>query len=209
MSLKDPERLSKHAASGNTFSILANRISWAYNLRGPSMHIDTACSSSLVALHLACQSLRSKESSMAIVGGSNIISSVEQLLLLSNLNLVSPDSKSYSFDSRANGYGRGEGCGVVIVKRLSDAIAHGDTIRAVIRATGTNQDGRTSSLTTPCQDAQEALIRDTYETAGLDFHSTAFFEAHGTGTAVGDPIEASAIGRVLGEGRSSTNPIYV
>ncbi|EDN96866.1 hypothetical protein SS1G_01792 [Sclerotinia sclerotiorum 1980 UF-70] len=209
MSLKDPERLSKHAASGNTFSILANRISWAYNLRGPSMHVDTACSSSLVALHLACQSLRSKESSMAIVGGSNIISSVEQLLLLSNLNLVSPDSKSYSFDSRANGYGRGEGCGVIVVKRLSDAIAHGDTIRAVIRATGTNQDGRTSSLTTPCQDAQEALIRDTYESAGLEFHSTTFFEAHGTGTAVGDPIEALAIGRVLGEGRSSTNPIYV
>lgn len=173
------------------------------------MHVDTACSSSLVALHLACQSLRSKESSMAIVGGSNIISSVEQLLLLSNLNLVSPDSKSYSFDSRANGYGRGEGCGVIVVKRLSDAIAHGDTIRAVIRATGTNQDGRTSSLTTPCQDAQEALIRDTYESAGLEFHSTTFFEAHGTGTAVGDPIEALAIGRVLGEGRSSTNPIYV
>ncbi|KAI9647506.1 hypothetical protein NHQ30_003891 [Ciborinia camelliae] len=209
MSLKDPEKLSKHTASGNTFSILANRISWAYNLKGPSMHIDTACSSSLVALHLACQSLRSKESSMAIVGGSNIISSVEQLLLLSNLNLLSPDGKSYSFDSRANGYGRGEGCGVLVVKRLSDAITHGDTIRAVIRATGTNQDGRTPSLTTPCQDAQEDLIRDTYETAGLDFHSTAFFEAHGTGTAMGDPIEASAIGRVLGEGRPANRPIYV
>ncbi|KAG9238586.1 hypothetical protein BJ875DRAFT_415989 [Amylocarpus encephaloides] len=209
LSLKDTERMSKYTASGNTFSILANRISWAFNLKGPSLHTDTACSSSLVALHLACQSLQSKELTMAIVGGSNIMVSIEQCLLLSNLNLVSPDSKSFSFDQRANGYGRGEGAGIVVIKRLQDAVDNGDTIRAVIRATGTNQDGRTSSLTTPSQGSQEALIRDTYKSSGLDFHTTAFVEAHGTGTAVGDPIEAAAIGNVLGKGRSPDCPLYI
>lgn len=146
---------------------------------------------------------------MAVVGGSNILSAVEQFMLLSNLNLTSPDSRSFSFDHRANGYGRGEGTGVVVVKRLKDAIRDGDTIRAVIRATGTNQDGRTPSLTSPSQDAQEALIRETYGSAGLDLNTTSFVEAHGTGTAMGDPIEATAIGNVLGAARDPDSPVHM
>ncbi|CAG9990817.1 unnamed protein product [Clonostachys byssicola] len=209
ISLKDAERLSPHAGSSTTFSMLANRLSWWFNLKGPSMNIDTACSSSLVGLHLACQSLRLRESSMALVGGSNIMSSVEQFLLMSNLNMLSPSGCCYSFDHRANGYARGEGYGIVVVKRLTDALANGDVIRAVIRATGTNQDGKTPSLTSPSQEAQEKLIVDTYQRAGLDLSRTAFVEAHGTGTPVGDPIEARALGSTFGRTRSVQNPVYI
>ncbi|CAI6100676.1 unnamed protein product [Clonostachys chloroleuca] len=206
ISLKDAERLSPHVGSSTTFSMLANRISWWFNLKGPSMNIDTACSSSLVGLHLACQSLCLRESSMALVGGSNIMSSVEQFLLMSNLNMLSPSGCCYSFDHRANGYARGEGYGIVVVKRLTDALANGDVIRAVIRATGTNQDGKTPSLTSPSQEAQEKLIIDTYRRAGLELSRTAFVEAHGTGTPVGDPIEARALGSTFGRTRSAQTP---
>lgn len=143
------------------------------------------------------------------MGGSNVISSVEMFLLLSNLSMLSPSSRSYSFDHRANGYARGEGFGFVVVKKLSDALKNGDTIRAVIRGTGINSDGRTPSLTSPSQDAQEALIRDVYRTAGLDPKDTAFVEAHGTGTPVGDPIEARALGSVFGAARPENEPVYM
>ncbi|KAF2262720.1 ketoacyl-synt-domain-containing protein [Lojkania enalia] len=209
LSIKDPERLSKYAGVGTEFSILANRLSWWFNFRGPSFNIDNACASGLTAFHLACQSLRAGEISMALVCGSNIISSIEQFLLLSNLSMLSPSGRSFSFDHRANGYGRGEGFGVIVIKTLSDALRNGDTIRAIVRATGANQDGRTPSLTSPSQSAQEELIRETYTRAGLDFKQTAFVEAHGTGTAMGDPIEARAIGNVFGAGRSAEEPLYV
>jgi acyl transferase domain-containing protein len=123
--------------------------------------------------------------------------------------MLGPDSRSYSFDHRANGYARGEGIGVVVVKRLSDALNNHDVIRAVIRATGTNQDGRTPNLTSPSQQAQEELIRDTYRKAGLDPAATAFVEAHGTGTPVGDPIEANALGSVFCANRSPQDPLYM
>ncbi|CAI6243331.1 unnamed protein product [Periconia digitata] len=208
-SLKDPELFSSHSGSATSWSILANRLSWWYDFRGPSVHVDTACSSGLVALHLACQALRNGEANMALVGGSNVLSSVEIFLLMSNLSMLSPSSRSYSFDDRANGYARGEGFGFVVVKKLSDALKNGDTIRAVIRGTGINSDGRTPSLTSPNQDAQEALIRDTYRVAGLDPKDTAFVEAHGTGTPVGDPIEARALGSVFGAARPSGEPVYI
>ena len=131
------------------------------------------------------------------------------MMPLSNLNFLSPDSRCYSFDHRANGYSRGEGFGVVIIKLLSDAVRDGDTIRAVIRATGSNQDGRTPGITQPSKSAQEALIRKTYSSAGLDLRSTRFFEAHGTGTAVGDPIEAAAISAVFKNERSTDEPLLV
>lgn len=129
--------------------------------------------------------------------------------ILSNMAMLSPDSRCFSFDERANGYGRGEGFGVLILKRLSDALRDGDTIRAVVRSTGSNQDGHTPGITQPSKDAQETLIRETYEKAGLSMNSTRFFEAHGTGTAVGDPIEAYALGAAFRKSRSSYDPLYV
>lgn len=128
---------------------------------------------------------------------------------LSNMNLLSPDNQCFSFDSRANGYARGEGFGVLVLKRLSDALRDNDTVRAVIRATGSNQDGHTPGITQPSGDAQTALIRDTYRKAGLIMTKTKFFEAHGTGTAMGDPIEANALGEVFRHGRASDDPLYV
>lgn len=137
------------------------------------------------------------------------MSSIEQFLLLSNLSMLSARGRSFSFDHRADGYGRGEGYGILVIKTLSDALRDDDCIRAVVRATGANQDGRTPSLTSPSQTAQEALIRETYGRAGLDVQTTAYVEAHGTGTAVGDPIEARALGAVLGAGRSADRPLYM
>ena len=131
------------------------------------------------------------------------------MLLLSNMSFLSHDSRCFSFDHRANGYARGEGVGVVVIKRLSDALRDGDTIRAVIRSTGSNQDGRTPGITQPDQDAQENLILETYQKAGLDMSCTRYFEAHGTGTAIGDPIEARALGRAFREYRSSIDPLLV
>ncbi|KAJ4303246.1 hypothetical protein N0V90_002139 [Kalmusia sp. IMI 367209] len=209
ISVRDMETSSPYVASATSFSMLANRLSWWYNFKGPSMNIDTACSSGLVALHLACQSLRNGESSMALVGGSSLLSSVEQFLSLNNLGMLSPSSLSYSFDARANGYARGEGFSFVVVKTLSSALRNHDTIRAVIRATGINQDGRTPSLTAPSPTAQVALIRDTYRLAGIDPKETTYVEAHGTGTPLGDPIEANAIGSVFGTLRDRNEPVYV
>ena len=129
--------------------------------------------------------------------------------VLSNMNMLSPSSRCFSFDHRANGYARGEGFGVLVLKRLSDAIRDGDVIRAVIRSTGSNQDGYTPGITQPNGDSQETLIRETYEKAGLDMDSTRFFEAHGTGTAIGDPTEANALGAAFRKTRTSEDPLYV
>ncbi|KAI1128976.1 hypothetical protein F5Y10DRAFT_239255 [Nemania abortiva] len=206
---KDPETAPRMAITGTFSSILPNRVSWFFDLLGPSVHIDTACSSSLVAVDLACQSLTSGDASMALVTGSNLILGPDGFLLLSNLNFLSPESKSYSFDHRANGYARGEGVVALVLKPLKDAVRDGDMIRAVIRSTGTNQDGRTPSLTQPSPEAQEELIRQVYRKANLSFDSTRYVEAHGTGTPVGDPIEMKAIGRVFRPHRSPKDPLYV
>ena len=209
MTTKDPESLPKHAATGAAISILANRISWFFNFQGPSVHLDSACSSSMMALDIACQGLRNGDANMALVAGSNTAWSLEPYLVLTNMGMISPDSRCYSFDDRANGYARGEGFGVLILKRLVDAVEDGDTIRAVIRSTGCNSDGRTPGITQPSKDAQETLIKETYAKAGLDLGQTRFFEAHGTGTAIGDPTEADAIGSAFAKYRSPDEPLYV
>lgn len=145
----------------------------------------------------------------ALVGGANLVYHPNFMKMMTDFNFLSKDSRSWSFDSRANGYARGEGHAVLVLKRLSDALQNGDTIRAVIRNTGSNQDGRTPGITQPNGDSQVDLIRRTYTQAGIDMHPTRFFEAHGTGTAVGDPIEANAIGVAFSRYRSSEDPLYI
>ncbi|KAE8851971.1 hypothetical protein HRS9122_02258 [Pyrenophora teres f. teres] len=189
-------------------AMLANRLSWFYDFSGPSMTVDTACSGGLVALHLACQELLAGSVNMSLVCGNNLCLLPDSTALLSSLNMMSKDSVCYSFDERASGYARGEGFGVLVLKRLSQAIADGDTIRGVIRSTGCGQDGNTPSITSPSQTAQERLVRETYARAGLSLDETRYFEAHGTGTPVGDPCEAAAINSVFSS-RTPEDPMYV
>ncbi|KAK3990438.1 Compactin diketide synthase mokB [Cladorrhinum sp. PSN332] len=202
----DPDDFPLYEGTGNFQPLLANRVSWYFDLRGPSFALDTACSSSLVALHQACQSIRSGETTSMIVGGANLMFMPELPMALSALHFLSPDAKCKTFDASANGYARGEGAAVVILKRLDAALRDGNVIRAVIRGTGVNQDGRTPGITVPSSKAQEELIRNTYAAAGLDFTDTQYFEAHGTGTAVGDPAECSAIGATFGKSRTPEQP---
>ncbi|KAI1171055.1 hypothetical protein F4777DRAFT_591503 [Nemania sp. FL0916] len=206
---KDPDNAPPQGVIGTSPSILPNRISWYFNLTGPSVHIDTACSGGMVAVDLAVQALRSQEAGMALVCSPNLILGPEGSVLVSNLGFLSPDSVCYSFDRRANGYSRGEGVIAMVLKPVSEAVKDNDTIRAVIRSSGTNQDGKTVTLTQPNPRAQETLIRHVYEKAGLDFASTHYVEAHGTGTPVGDPIELQALGSVFGDAHSRTQPLYV
>ncbi|CAH0020350.1 unnamed protein product [Clonostachys rhizophaga] len=209
LSGKDPDNFPKSFITSTAPSVLANSLSWYFDLKGPSIHVDTACPSSLVALDLACQSLRSGASSAAIVVGTSFIFTPERSIQLDNLGFLSDDGRCFSFDHRANGYGRGEGVISMILKPIQRAVEAGDVIRAVIRATGTNQDGRTTGLTQPHVDSQEALIRSVYERAGLSFDTTCFFEAHGTGTRLGDSAEVEAIGRVFKQYRTSEEPLLV
>ncbi|KAF2865597.1 hypothetical protein BDV95DRAFT_652025 [Massariosphaeria phaeospora] len=203
----DVDLPGRHKVLGSSKSILANRVSWFYDLHGPSVVVDTACSSSLVALHQACQALRNGDATMGIVAGVNIFFDPAGTMNMNNLGFLSPDSKCYSFDHRANGYSRGEGVGAVVIKPLTKAVQDRNCIRAVIRATGSNQDGRTPGITQPSGLAQEQLIRSTYKRAGLNMAITRYFEAHGTGTAVGDPIEAKAIADAFKD--SVREPLFV
>ncbi|KAG5945724.1 Type I Iterative PKS [Claviceps sorghi] len=207
--LRDPDWAPQYAATGNGVAIMANRISYFFNLHGPSMTIDTGCSGSLVSVHLGAQSLRNKESSIAIAAGAGMILTPSTMMPMTALNFLSPDGKCFTFDSRANGYGRGEGIGVIIMKRLSDAIRDNDTIRAVIRGSAVNQDGRTTGITLPSKEAQVANIRSVYANAGLDFGQTAYVECHGTGTQAGDWRELKAISETLAADRSPQSPVVV
>ncbi|KAF7540713.1 hypothetical protein G7054_g1177 [Neopestalotiopsis clavispora] len=197
----DLQNIPTYFASGTARNNISNRISYFFDLHGPSMTIDTACSSSLVALHQAILSLRSGESDSAIVGGANLILTPEQYVVSSKLNMLSPSGRSRMWDAKADGYGRGDGFGVLVVKTLSRALADGDGIECIIRGTGVNQDGRSKGLTMPNPRAQADLIRDTYQRAGLNLDEVTdrpqFFEAHGTGTPAGDPVEAEAISSVF------------
>ncbi|KAI1076952.1 polyketide synthase PksD [Whalleya microplaca] len=206
---KDPDRSPVNTATGTTASILANRLSWYFDLRGPSIQVDTACSSSMTAVDLACQSLRGEQTSMALVAGCNVLLTPERSLHLSSMNFLSEDGLSYSFDHRANGYARGEGVVVLVLKRLRDAVRDGDMIRAVIKASGSNQDGRTPGLTQPSQTSQEELIRKVYKSCNLSFAATRYIEAHGTGTQVGDTTEARVLGRIFRTSRRAAEPLYV
>ncbi|KAL4997562.1 hypothetical protein BDV10DRAFT_201827 [Aspergillus recurvatus] len=206
---RDPDNMPRFQPIGTGAAMAANRISHFFDLRGASVTLDTGCSTTLVALHQAVQSLRTRQADMSIVGGSNVMMNPDNFKTMGSMGFLSPDGKSFAFDSRANGYGRGEGVATVIIKRLSDAVAAGDPIRAVIRETMLNQDGKTETITSPSLAAQEALLRDCYTSAGLEPHDTQYFEAHGTGTPTGDLIEARAIAAVLGEGRLAEQPLRV
>ncbi|KAL2061047.1 hypothetical protein VTL71DRAFT_9099 [Oculimacula yallundae] len=207
--LRDPDYSPQYAATGNGIAIMSNRISWFYDLRGPSMTLDTGCSASLVGVHLACQSLRTGESKLAIAMGAGMILTPSTMLPMTALNFLSPDGKCFAFDERANGYGRGEGIGGIVLKPLADALRDNDTIRAVIRGSGVNQDGRTPGITMPSKEAQALNIRAVYKLAGLGYNRTAYFEAHGTGTQAGDPTELGAISATFAETRDPKDPIYV
>ncbi|KAK3174764.1 Type I Iterative PKS [Lepraria neglecta] len=195
--LRNPDTMPKYFATGAAASILANRISYFFDWKGPSVCMNTACSSSLVAVHSAVQSLRNGESKMAVAGGANLILNPEFMMGETNLHMLSPEGRSRMWDAGANGYARGEGFAAVILKKLSDAIADGDDIQCIIRETGVNSDGRTQGITLPSPEAQTRLIRQVYERAGLDpslpSDRCQFFEAHGTGTPAGDPMEARGI----------------
>ncbi|QQK40270.1 polyketide synthase [Penicillium digitatum] len=210
LSTSDIYDMPHNSATGNGRTMLANRLSWFFDLRGPSVMLDTACSSSLTALHLATQALHASECDMALITGASLILHPNFTQRLSYMHMLSADGISHSFDKKANGYGRGEGLGAVLLKPLSRALEDKDAIRAVIRATGTNQDGRTPGITMPNRAAQADLIRTVYGSSSLSMRATTYFEAHGTGTEIGDPNELSAIGDTLGAARSIDDmPIYV
>ncbi len=193
--------IGSHTNLGSALCITANRISYFYNLKGPSMALDTACSSSLNAVHLACRSIWEEDADLAFAGGSNAILKPEPQMGFSKGGFLSPDGICYAFDSRANGYIRSEGAGVIIIKALSRAIEDGDLIYATIRGSGINQDGATKGISVPSGEAQQEMIKMAYEDAGVDTRLVKYVEAHGTGTFVGDPIEARSIGSVVGSNR--------
>ena len=205
--LGDPSSADAYFMTGSTLCSLANRISHALDLRGPSFTIDSACSSSLVALHLACESLRHGESEVALMGGVNLLLAPHSFVGFSRAGMLSPTGRCHAFDESADGYVRAEGGGVLVLKPLGAALADNDSIRAVIRATAVNSDGRTTGFSLPNEAAQAALLREIYDGFGLRPDDLAYLEAHGTGTPVGDPIEAKAIGTVLGSRRSQPLPI--
>ncbi|OJK01160.1 hypothetical protein ASPACDRAFT_26431 [Aspergillus aculeatus ATCC 16872] len=207
--MRDPDTLARFFLTGNGAAMVANRISHFFDLRGPSLMVDTGCSTTLTLLHLACQSVRTGESEMAIVGGSNVLLNPDMFIAGSNMSLLSEAGRCFAFDSRAAGYGRGDGIASIIIKPLVAALRDGDPIRAVIRNSAANQDGKTATLTSPSQQAQEELMRECYDMVGLDPRDTSYVEAHGTGTQAGDTIEAHAIGHVFGAGRSSERPLVI
>ncbi|MDT0263828.1 polyketide synthase [Jatrophihabitans lederbergiae] len=191
-----------HTATGQASNMIANRLSYVLGLRGVSVTIDSACSSSLLAVHLACQSLRLGESDTAVAGGVNLILGQRTTAALTGFGGLSPDGRCKTFDSRADGFGRGEGCGVVVLKRLSSALADGDRIWATVRGTAANNDGPTNGLTAPSSSAQEDVLSSACAQAGVAPSAVQYVECHGTGTALGDPIEADALGAVLGTART-------
>lgn len=195
-----PDETSQYSLTGTMLSTAAGRISYTLGLGGPSMAIDTACSSSLVAVHLAVQSLRNGESNCAVAGGVNLILDAENFTALSRLGALAADGRCKTFGQEADGYGRGEGCGVILLKRLEDALRDGDTVYATVNGSAVNHDGRSNGLTAPSGTAQERVIRAALSDAQLDPADVRYVEAHGTGTALGDPQEISALQNVYGRG---------
>ncbi|HEY7052301.1 MAG TPA: type I polyketide synthase [Mycobacterium sp.] len=195
--------------AGGALSIIANRLSYLLDLRGPSVTVDTACSSSLVALHLACQSLRMHDSDMAIAAGVNVLMSPAVFRGFDQSGALSPTGACHAFDADADGFVRGEGCGAVVLKRLGDALHDGDRLLAVVRGSAINQDGRSNGLLAPNPAAQMAVLRAAYANANVPPHEVDYVETHGTGTLLGDPIEARALGTVLGRGRPEQAPLLL
>lgn len=203
------QEVNPYFNTGTPLNGCAGRLSYVMGLQGPCMAIDTACSSSLTAIHLACAALRAKECNAALAGGVNLTLSPLLYVTLSAAGMMAPDGQCKSFDDAANGYVRGEGCGIVVLKRYSDAVANGDQILGLIRGSGVNQDGASSGFTVPNGVAQQSLIRHTLERAGVAPQDIDYVEAHGTGTPLGDPIEAQALGNVLGQSPSRVQPLMV
>ncbi|MFI7500445.1 SDR family NAD(P)-dependent oxidoreductase [Streptomyces sp. NPDC049687] len=209
LTTSDPARLTPWTSTGAAGSIVANRLSYLFDLRGPSITTDSACSSSLVAVHLACRSLRSRECDTALAAGVNVLLSPAVTASFEQAGALAADGRCKPFDAAADGITRGEGCGVVVLKRLADALRDGDRVIAVIRGTAVNQDGRSAGLMAPNPAAQEALLRDALRDARTGAADVDYVEAHGTGTLLGDPIEASALGAVLGSGRGPDRPLLI
>ncbi|MET0402119.1 MAG: polyketide synthase, partial [Cystobacter sp.] len=207
--LSERANVTLHSATGQSLNIVANRLSYVLGLKGPSLTVDTACSSSLVAVHLACQSLRSGESRLALVGGVNLMFSPEANVLLSKFGGLSPDGRSKAFAAGADGFGRGEGAGLIVLQPLSAALAAGARIYCVIRGGAVNNNGLGNGLTAPSVPGQAALLREAYARAGVPAQRVHYVETHGTGTALGDPTEASALGAALGEGRAIDRPLLI
>ncbi|KVC59383.1 non-ribosomal peptide synthetase [Burkholderia ubonensis] len=200
---------SSYAGTGSALNMAAGRLSFVLGLTGPSMAIDTACSSSLVCLHLACESLRSRETSMALAGGVNLMLSPEVMVSFSQARMLSPDGRCKTFDAAADGYVRGEGCGMVVLKRLADALADGDRVLGIVRGTAVDQGGAGGGLTVPSRDSQERVIRRALNQAGVAPGDVSYVEAHGTGTSLGDPIEVEALAGVYGPGRAASEPLVI
>jgi acyl transferase domain-containing protein/acyl carrier protein len=205
----DPAVIDAYALTGTALNAVAGRLSYALGLQGPSLIVDTACSSSMVAVHLACQSLRAGECRLALAGGVNLNLVPDGTIAASRAHMMAADGRCKAFDAAADGFVRSEGCGLVVLKRLSDAQADGDTILALIRGSAVNQDGPSSGFTVPSGLSQEALIRDALEAAEVAPADIGYVEAHGTGTALGDPIEVGALAAALGEGRPTGRPLLV
>lgn len=205
---RDPENAPMYESTGTAASIVSNRISHFFDLKGPSFTVDTACSSSLVALHQALLSLRNGDAEMAFVGGVNLIIDPTASMALGRMRLLSPDGRSFAFDERANGYGRGEGVGGILLKPLDAARRDGDQIRAIVRSSAINQDGQTPGITLPSGNAQEQAIRCAYTAGGLKM-SADYVECHGTGTAAGDPIETKAVAAVLAKNQAIGDPLII
>ncbi len=206
---RGPEKIDAYLATGIAHSVAAGRLSYFLGLQGPCVSVDTACSSSLVSVHLACQSLRNRECDRALAGGVNRILSPELSVNFSKNHMLSPSGRCKTFDAAADGFTRGEGCGVVVLRRLSDALADHDPILALIRGSATNQDGRTSGLTVPNGPAQQIVIRHALENGGVAPREVSYIEAHGTGTSLGDPIEVGALSEVYCPGRTKEHPLVI
>ncbi len=209
MASRELSEVNAYSGTGGALSIIANRVSYFYDLRGPSVTVDTACSSSLVAIHLACQSLRSGDSDVALAAGVNVILSPAVTRSFDQAEAMSQSGRCHAFDARADGFVRGEGCGVAVLKRLSDAVRDGDRVLGVVRGSAVNQDGRSNGLMAPNPAAQMAVLRAAYAAAGVEPREVDYVEAHGTGTLLGDPIEARALGTVLGRGRPAEAPLLI
>lgn len=207
LSVADPTVTHPYAITGNASSIIANRVSYFYDFRGPSVAVDTACSSSLVAVHQGVKALRSGEADVVVAGGVNaLITPVVTVGFDEVGGVLAPDGRIKSFSQDANGYSRSEGGGMLVLKRLSDARRDGDPIMAIIAGSAVNHDGRSNGLLAPNPDAQAEVLRKAYKDAGIDPRSVDVIEAHGTGTILGDPIEADGLGRVVGRGRDADKP---
>jgi phthiocerol/phenolphthiocerol synthesis type-I polyketide synthase D len=208
-SLSELDRVDAWSGTGGALSVTANRLSYALDLRGPSVAVDTACSSSLVAVHLGIQSLESGESDLVLAAGANLLLGPAVTAAFHEMGVISPSGRCRPFSADADGIVRAEGVGVVVLKRLSDAQADGDRILAVLPGSAINQDGRSNGLTAPNAEAQEELLRRAYIDCGIDPREVDYVEAHGTGTLLGDPIEARALGNILGAGRDPSRPLLI